>query len=50
MVSNVVFPTGTAIFGKDLYIYYGAADTRIAVAKVNIRELVKELIHAKDES
>ncbi len=42
-VPNVVFPTGTAIFEKDLYIYYGAADSRVAVAKVNIDDLLKEL-------
>lgn len=43
LVSNVVFPTGTAIFGKYLYIYYGAADKQIAVAKVNLKDLLKEL-------
>jgi len=43
-VNNVCFPTGTAIFGDDLYIYYGAADIRIAVAKVNINDLINELI------
>lgn len=42
-VNNVVFPTGTAIFGDDLYIYYGAADRAIAVAKVNIKDLIREL-------
>ncbi|MFH0819923.1 MAG: pesticidal protein Cry7Aa [bacterium] len=42
-VSNVVFPTGTAIFGGNLYIYYGAADKRIAVARVNLNELLREL-------
>ena len=42
-VSNVVFPTGTAIFGKYLYIYYGAADKQIAAAKVNLKDLLKEL-------
>ncbi|MDP1689148.1 MAG: pesticidal protein Cry7Aa [bacterium] len=40
---NVVFPTGTAIFGNDLYIYYGAADSSIAYARVNMKELVNEL-------
>lgn len=39
----VVFPTGTAIFDKDLYIYYGAADAKIAVAKVNLKELLNKL-------
>ncbi len=42
-VDNVVFPTGTAIFGKRLYIYYGAADTRIAAASVNLNELLAYL-------
>ncbi len=31
-VNNVVFPTGTSLFGDKLYIYYGAADERIACA------------------
>jgi len=44
VVNNVVFPTGHAIFGKDLYIYYGAADKRIAVASVNLKKLLKELV------
>lgn len=43
-VNNVVFPTGTAIFGKKLYIYYGTSDTRIAVVSLNLRQLLKELI------
>lgn len=42
-VNNVVFPTGTAIFNEDLYIYYGAADSRVAVASVNINALLKQL-------
>ncbi|RME59733.1 pesticidal protein Cry7Aa [Candidatus Parcubacteria bacterium] len=45
MVSNVVFPTGTALFGDRLYIYYGAADKRIAVASVSLRALVQEMKH-----
>lgn len=43
-VNNVVFPTGTALFGDTLFIYYGAADTRIACASLNIHELVDELL------
>ena len=35
-VNNVVFPTGTALFGNTLFIYYGAADTLIACASVNL--------------
>ena len=50
-VNNVVFPTGTALFGKTLFIYYGAADTHIACASVNLLELVAELLTytTKDE-
>jgi predicted GH43/DUF377 family glycosyl hydrolase len=46
-VNNVIFPTGTALFGNDLYIYYGAADESVGVAKVKLDELLKELIKAK---
>lgn len=43
-VSNVVFPTGTALFGDDLYIYYGAADTRIGACSISKRALLDELL------
>jgi predicted GH43/DUF377 family glycosyl hydrolase len=46
-VNNVVFPTGTAIFGETLYIYYGAADEQIAYASVNLKALINELISTK---
>jgi len=43
-VNNVVFPTGTALFGDTLYIYYGAADSLIACASVSISALLNELL------
>jgi beta-1,2-mannobiose phosphorylase / 1,2-beta-oligomannan phosphorylase len=43
-VNNVCFPTGTALFGDVLYIYYGAADERIACASVLLSELITELL------
>lgn len=46
-VNNVIFPTGTALFGNDLYIYYGAADESVGVAKVNLNELLDELLKSK---
>jgi predicted GH43/DUF377 family glycosyl hydrolase len=51
-VNNVVFPTGTALFGNTLFIYYGAADSVIACASVNINELIAELLThvAKNEN
>ncbi|MCX6280132.1 MAG: pesticidal protein Cry7Aa [Bacteroidetes bacterium] len=51
-VNNVVFPTGTALFGNTLFIYYGAADSLIACASVNFNDLVTELLThiAKNEN
>jgi predicted GH43/DUF377 family glycosyl hydrolase len=46
-VNNVVFPTGTAIFDGRLYIYYGAADKRIAAASADLNELITELLQFK---
>ncbi len=43
-VNNVVFPTGTAVFGDTLFIYYGAADARIACASLSLSALVEKLI------
>ena len=48
-VGNVIFPTGTAIFGERLYIYYGAADKRIAAVSVNLNSLLKELLATTSE-
>jgi predicted GH43/DUF377 family glycosyl hydrolase len=42
-VNNVVFPTGTTLFGNTLFIYYGAADTCIACASLNLTALLEEL-------
>lgn len=46
-VNNVVFPTGTSLFDGRLYMYYGAADKRIASASVNLEELITELLQFK---
>ena len=43
-VNNVCFPTGAVVFGDLLYIYYGAADERIATVSLSMSELLKELI------
>lgn len=48
-VWNVVFPTGTAIIKKRLYIYYGAADKRIAVVSCNLNALLKKLIKSQSK-
>lgn len=46
-VNNVCFPTGTALFDDELYIYYGAADEQIACASVSQSDLVTELLAHK---
>nr|WP_260134482.1 hypothetical protein [Elizabethkingia anophelis] len=43
-VNNVCFPTGALVENDILYIYYGAADQRIAVVSVKLSELIKELL------
>lgn len=47
VVNNVVFPTGTSIFGDTLFIYYGAADTRLACASVSLSGLLAEILKHK---
>lgn len=42
-VNAVIFPTGHSQFGDRLYIYYGAADSRIAAASCSISELLAAL-------
>lgn len=46
-VNNVCFPTGTVLIGDSLYIYYGAADERIACASVSLSALLAELLNNK---
>ncbi|MFA9377447.1 MAG: hypothetical protein ACERKZ_11920 [Lachnotalea sp.] len=42
-VNNVVFPEGAYILDGELFVYYGAADKYIALAKINMTELLDEL-------
>jgi predicted GH43/DUF377 family glycosyl hydrolase len=44
-VNNVCFPTGAFVIEDTLYIYYGAADERIACASLSLSELLKELLN-----
>jgi len=48
IVNNVVFPTGTALFDDRLYVYYGAADAKIAVVSINFNDLVNELKQSRE--
>lgn len=42
-IGNIVFPSGALINHDELYLYYGAADTSVALAKGNLGELLNEL-------
>ncbi|MFA6309382.1 MAG: glycosidase [Clostridia bacterium] len=48
-VNNVVFPEGGYIHEGELFIYYGAADKYIALAKINVEELFEELDNFKEQ-
>lgn len=50
VVNNVVFPSGTALFGDTLYVYYGAADKLIGTASMSLKELTAELVHYKSHA
>lgn len=47
-VSNIVFPTGALLEGKTLKIYYGAADTTVCSASLNLDDLISS-IHSETE-
>ncbi len=49
-VSNVCFPTGAVQFDDTLYIYYGAADKRIACASVSFSALLEELLNHRSKT
>lgn len=45
-VPNVIFPSGAIVKNKDLYIYYGGADTHLCAAKVPFKKLIDYIYHS----
>jgi predicted GH43/DUF377 family glycosyl hydrolase len=43
-VNNVVFPCGAVVIGDTLFVYYGGADSVIAVATIKFTQLLDSLI------
>ncbi|MCX7116393.1 MAG: hypothetical protein NTW94_00475 [Legionellales bacterium] len=43
VVPNVVFSCGSILLEESIYLYYGAADSVICVAKISLTELIKQL-------
>ena len=48
-VPNIVFPSGALIKDDKLYLYYGAADTRCALATCDLNQLLDELITTNEK-
>ncbi|PIR70145.1 MAG: hypothetical protein COU46_03265, partial [Candidatus Niyogibacteria bacterium CG10_big_fil_rev_8_21_14_0_10_42_19] len=48
-VPNVIFPSGAVVDKGNLYIYYGAADTRCARAEVNLNSLLRSMLPKKTQ-
>lgn len=46
-VNNIIFPSGTIVKDDVLYIYYGAADERVAVASIPMEDLLSALLNNK---
>lgn len=49
MVPNVVFPSGALVKDGNLQVYYGAADTSVGMASVNLEALVEEIYKDRHE-
>jgi predicted GH43/DUF377 family glycosyl hydrolase len=44
MVPNVIFPSGAIIRGEWIYLYYGAADTTCALARIDLTSLLAKML------
>jgi predicted GH43/DUF377 family glycosyl hydrolase len=42
-VANVVFSCGAVLLGRDLWVYYGCADTVIGLAKGDVSEFLRSV-------
>ncbi|HSA84522.1 MAG TPA: hypothetical protein VLF20_06595 [Patescibacteria group bacterium] len=49
IIKNVIFPSGALVKNDELLVYYGAADTRVAVASCKLNDLLDELTHTHTE-
>jgi predicted GH43/DUF377 family glycosyl hydrolase len=47
LVPNVTFPEGAVIVGDELYVYYGAADTVIGLARCKLTHLLDHILSFK---
>lgn len=50
MVNNIVFPSGALVNNKEVYLYYGAADTTCCLAKIDVDCLLDHMLPNKYDS
>ncbi len=43
VVPNVVFPCGAVLLNEEIYLYYGGADKVVAVAKMDLKQILTKL-------
>ena len=48
-VPNIVFPSGAVVVGDKLFIYYGAADTTVALATAKLDDLLAEILSSPED-
>ncbi|HEY3250328.1 MAG TPA: glycosidase, partial [Ignavibacteria bacterium] len=46
-VPDVTFPCGVVLRGDELIMYYGAADTTMAIAAASLKEVLDFIKHSK---
>ena len=44
---NVIMATGAVVMGEDLLVYYGGGAKRVAAAKANWRDFIRQMMHGE---
>ena len=42
-IPNIIFPSGALVKDNELYVYYGAADTKVGLATCNLNDLLNDI-------
>lgn len=45
---GVAYPCGAVVMGKELYVYYGGADSYVCVASANLEKFLDDLVGSKN--
>jgi predicted GH43/DUF377 family glycosyl hydrolase len=41
---GIIYASGTAVMGENLYVYYGGGDKHVGVASVNLKDFITKLM------